>query len=132
MDIDGDLKTSGASGKYPAKPKNLRVHAKPETGPKTHPSLGKLHDLLTYGLPEFVNEGVLDVRRLAAALDDGISYQAVYKWFERNRIAPRRATQICQMSRATEPRFRPATRFVNGEEVSWRPLCRDDFWEFMG
>ena len=128
MDIEGDLKESGSNGKYPAKPK-----PKERKIVRNGKQLGKLHALLTHGLPEFVNDGVLDVRRLADEIGDGISYQAIYGWFTRERISARRIIQICQMSRATEPRNRPKQVFVNGELTpEWQPLCRDDFWEFMG
>jgi hypothetical protein len=135
MDIEGDLKESGASGKYPAKTKKALAKGTEKSKKITRngKELGKLHALLTNGLPEYVNDGVLDVRRLAEDIGDGISYQAIYSWFTRERISARRIMQICQMSRATEPRFQPKPYFVNGELTpEWRPLCRDDFWEFMG
>lgn len=124
MDLDDDLNPT--LSKYPAKKQKKRVVRKNAN------DLGKLHALLTRGLPEFVQDGVLDVRKLATEIGDGISYQAIYAWFERERLSFRRVQQICQMSRATEPRFRPAPKFVDGNLVEWQPVVMEDFIEFMG
>jgi hypothetical protein len=79
----------------------------------TRRDLGPLHALLTRGLPSFVDvTGTLRTPDLAKYL--GISYQALYKSFERNRIAPKRAKAIILLSKQGPS-----------------PLCYDDFVEFM-
>lgn len=89
--------------------------------------LGKLHALLLRGLPDFVDEdGLLDVRKLSTKV--GISYQAIYKWFEREQIGAKRINRIVELSQSTKKRPKPTV--VNGKKVSWSPLQRDDFWEF--
>lgn len=123
MDLDDDHNPT--LSKYPAKRQKARKNRKNPN------DLGKLHALLTRALPEFVEDGVLDVRRLATQIGDGISYQAVYAWFERERLHYRRAQELCQMSRATEPRFRPAPKFVDGNLVEWQPATMEDFIEFL-
>lgn len=80
--------------------------------------LGKLHILLTKGLPDMVDEqGILDTRALAKYL--GISYQALYKWFEREQIPPKRIGGILVLSKKQK------------KHEGFSPLVRDDFWEFM-
>lgn len=54
--------------------------------------LGPLHDLLTRGLPEYVDEGgMLDVKRLA--IDLSVAYQSVYHIFTRGSISKKRINQ---------------------------------------
>lgn len=86
--------------------------------------LGRLHVLMTQGLPSYCDEdGVLDVKgKLAGAL--GCSYQAVYSMFKRESISRKRADQVVHLSEQTPAVLRPD---------GWRgPLVRDDFWEFLG
>ena len=61
-------------------------------------NLGKLHSLLQKGFPDHRNaDGTFAAKRLAKDL--GVSYQAVYKWFERERIAPKRIVKIVELSK---------------------------------
>lgn len=61
-------------------------------------NLGKIHALLVQRMPEWVDDqGFLRTYDLAAYL--GISYQALYKIFERDRIAPKRAKALILLSR---------------------------------
>lgn len=72
--------------------------------------LGPLYALLLRGLPDWTDEwGRLRTHDLAKYL--GISYQALYKSFERERIAPKRVKALIRLS---EDR-----------------LCYEDFLEFM-
>lgn len=95
---------------YP-KPKRSKP---PKTG-----DLGRLHALLKRGLPEYVHDDVLDVRKLSSHV--GVSYQAMYKWFEREQISSRRVGAIVHLSNKTKNR-----------PLDFEPLVHDDFWEFMG
>lgn len=93
--------------------------------------LGPLHDLLTRGLPEYVDEGgMLDVKRLA--IDLSVSYQSVYHIFTRGSISKKRINQVLELSKRTKPANRPETMVVSGREVLWSPLVLDDFWAFIG
>ena len=97
-----------AGGKYPAKKR------------KKHGELGDLYALMRKGLPDFVDDrGKLDVKALAESL--GLSYQAVYKWFERDSINPSRVNQVIKLSESSK--VSPADSVV---------LVRDDFWPFVG
>lgn len=59
--------------------------------------LGPLHALLLRGLPDFVDAtGLLRTPEIAKYL--GISQQALYQAFQRNRIAPKRAKGIILLS----------------------------------
>ena len=65
--------------------------------PKTPKDLGALHALIKGQLPDWVDEtGFLRTYDLAAYL--GISYQALYKIFDRNKIAPKRAKALVLLS----------------------------------
>ena len=102
---------------YPKKRRGKPARAK---------DLGPLHKLLTRGLPDFIDEnGVLDVRKLAIPV--GISFQALYKWFENNQVSAKRLETILHLSANTKKVPAPAS---NGG-VEWVPLVRDDFWEFL-
>lgn len=101
-----------APGKYPAKKKKKNV--------RRESSMGGLYDLLKRGLPDYVDDGKLLVKPLAERL--GISYQAMYKWFERNTISPARIDDVVSLSNESAEKM--YSEFV--------PLCRDDFWPFMG
>lgn len=77
---------------------------------KTPRDLGPLHALLTRGLPDWMDaKGFLRTHALAAYL--GISYQALYKIFDRNRISPKRVKALVLLSEGK--------------------LTLDDFAEFM-
>lgn len=90
--------------------------------------LGKLHAILVEGLPDYLDEnGGLNVRKVSAKI--GISFQAMYKWFDREQISAKRIKAIVQLSENTQNRPKP--KLVNGKKVSWQPLQHDDFWEFM-
>lgn len=85
--------------------------------------LGKLHALVSAGLPDFWNrDNLLDVRKLADEID--VSFQAIYSWFERESISAKRVDQVIYLSQKTSRANRP--------KAPWKPLCRDDFWEFLG
>jgi hypothetical protein len=59
--------------------------------------LGPLHALLVKGLPSWVDDnGVLRVYELASHLN--ISYQALYKIFSREKIAPKRVKALVLLS----------------------------------
>lgn len=65
--------------------------------PKTPRDLGPLHALIKSGLPNWVdNTGFLRTYDLAEYL--GISYQALYKIFDRNKIAPKRVKALVLLS----------------------------------
>lgn len=82
--------------------------------------LGGLHKLLTRGIPDLVDAaGVLDTRVLAKEV--GVSYQAVYKWFERNQVPSKRIKTLIRLSKSTKKKPR----------TDWTPITRDDFWEFL-
>lgn len=75
--------------------------------------LGPLHELIKRGLPDWIDSnGFLRVYDLASYL--GISYQALYKIFERNRIPPKRAKALIHLSKDNP-----------------QPLTYEDFTEFM-
>ncbi len=97
-----------------------RPSRKPRSKPKRRNEyLGKLHELLTKGLPDFVDDaGILDTKKVADLL--GISFQALYKWFERDQIPAKRIAVIVTLSKKQKKK---------GESFS--PLVRDDFWEFL-
>lgn len=81
--------------------------------------LGKLHELLSKGLPDLIDQnGILDVKKLAGHL--GISFQAVYKFFKNDQIPTKRIPTILALSK---------TQKKGGE--NFKPLVRDDFWEFL-
>ena len=78
--------------------------------PKTPKDLGPLHALMLRGLPSWVDpNGFLRTYDLAKYL--GISYQALYKIFDRNKIAPKRVKALVLLSEGA--------------------LTLDDFAEFM-
>jgi hypothetical protein len=83
-----------------------------------HANLGKLHDLLVKGLPDYKYEGGFNAKGVAGDL--GISPQAIYKWFERESISPNRIKQLVSLSEKTLNR---GENFV--------ALKRDDFWPFI-
>lgn len=84
--------------------------------------LGPLHALLIRGLPNWVDEdGMLRVYDLAKFI--GISYQAVYKLFERNKISAKRVNTLIALS------AKSTVGQVKGEDFS--PLTAEDFWPFM-
>lgn len=91
-------------------------------------TLGPLHELLIRGLPDYVVAGTLDVKgKLAPHF--AISYQAVYKWFERNRVSARRMHDLIKMSEISSNQ--PKKMVVGGEEVPWAPLNIKDFEPFI-
>lgn len=82
--------------------------------------LGKLHALLIKGLPDWVDDkGVLRVYDLAKYC--GVSYQAAYKWMERNRISKKRVETFVNLSQTTK-----------NKPEGFVPLNREEFWEFVG
>lgn len=103
---------------------DLGIDERPARGPRANTvvsstDLGKLHKLLAKGLPDLVTEaGIFDVERLAKHF--GISFQAVYKWFEREQIPAKRVMPVVLLSK-------------NQKNIGakFKPLVRDDFWEFM-
>ena len=101
-----------------------------KTAKQVRGEIGPLRKLLTRGLPEYCVDGVLDVNRLSDTL--GISYQAMYKWFDRDMISVKRITEICALSKATKPANRPDMMVIDDEDVRWTPLEPNDFWAFMG
>lgn len=65
--------------------------------PKMPRNLGPLHALILKGLPDWVDEkGFLRTYDLATYL--GISYQALYKIFERKKISPKRVKALVVLS----------------------------------
>lgn len=65
--------------------------------PKTPKNLGQLHALIKDRLPSWVDDnGFLRTYDLARYL--GISYQALYKIFDRNKISPKRAKALVVLS----------------------------------
>lgn len=92
---------------YPAKPKKK---AKKET----------LEEVLFRGLPhyrkEWKNELILDCYKIAADLD--VSYQAFYKWLERNKFPGKRANQVIELSQK-----HVARGFV--------ALTKNELWDFI-
>lgn len=103
--------------KYP-KPKRRRVERREH---------GRLHSLLKEGLPDFVEDDLFDVRSLARKV--GVSFQAMYKWFDNELIPAKRIEMMIYLSENTRKRPRP--KLVDGKKVSWSPLRREDFWEFL-
>lgn len=95
---------------------------------KHQETLGPLHELLIRGLPDYVENGTLDVKgKLAPHF--AISYQAIYKWFERGRVSARRMHDLINMSEASKNA--PETMIVEGKEVPWAPLTMKDFAPFI-
>lgn len=80
--------------------------------------LGELYDLLVRGLPDYQTSRGFEVRRLAADLD--VSYQALYKWFQRESISPRRIMKLVELSHNSKRKL-----------YGFIPLEFDDFWPFM-
>lgn len=88
--------------------------------PRKVKDLGKLNSLLIRGLPDWLDEdGILRTYDLAQHL--GVSYQALYKIYERNRIPPKRIPALVKLSAESKAQ-------VEGFE----PLTADDFLEFLG
>lgn len=82
--------------------------------------LGELHNLLIRGLPDWIDgDGILRTYDLAQFL--GVSYQALYKIYRRNRIPPKRIMALVKLS--GESKNRPE---------GFEPLTTDDFLEFLG
>lgn len=101
----------GADDGYP-KPKRKKA-------PRTE-FLSALHETLTTGLPDFVDEfGVLDTRRLAKKI--GISFQAIYGWLNHNRISKKRVETIIHLSESTTKK----------PDEKWKPLTKEDLWDFL-
>lgn len=102
---------------------NLANHGIDQAAPKNPrkaKDLGKLNNLLIRGLPDWLDsEGVLRTYDLAEYL--GVSYQAAYKWFDRDRIPPKRIPALLKLS--AESKVRPE---------DFRPLTADDFMGFLG
>ncbi len=87
--------------------------------------LGPLHALLMRGLPDYIDpNNILDVRKLAKAV--GISYQALYKWFESGHVSAKRLNTIIYLSEHSVKIPLP-----NAGEQPWKPLTREDFWDFL-
>jgi hypothetical protein len=82
--------------------------------------LGKLHALLKRGLPDYVMDNVLDVRG-GLADQFGVSYQAMYLWFKRDKIPAKRVDTAIRLSADTVM-----------EPPGFKPLTRDDLWPFVG
>ena len=88
--------------------------------PRKVKDLGSLNKLLIRGLPDWLDaDGVLLTYDLAKHLN--VSYQAAYKWFERNRIPPKRIPALVKLS--AESKSRPE---------GFEPLSADDFMGFLG
>lgn len=88
--------------------------------PRKAKDLGKLNNLLIRGLPDWLDDdGILRTYDLAKYL--GVSYQAAYKWFDRNRIPPKRIPALLKLS--AESKARPE---------DFQPLTADDFMGFLG
>ena len=63
-------------------------------------NLGKLHALLIRGLPDWVDDdGLLRVYDLARYI--GCSYQAVYKWLDREKLSGKRIKALVLLSEQT-------------------------------
>ena len=101
-----DLETT-EHDRYPAKKARKSKH------------LGQLNSLLIRGLPDWVNEeGVLRTYDLAETLN--VSYQAAYKWWDRNRLPARRIAALVRLSNETTNR-----------PEGFQPLTFEDFAEFI-
>lgn len=88
--------------------------------PRKVKDLGKLNNLLIRGLPDWLDDdGILRTYDLAKYL--GVSYQAAYKWFDRNRIPPKRIPSLVKLS--AESKARPE---------GFEPLNTEDFLGFLG
>lgn len=88
--------------------------------PRKVKDLGSLNKLLIRGLPDWLDaDGVLLTYDLAQHLN--ISYQALYKIYERNRIPPKRIPALVKLS--AESKARPE---------GFEPLTAADFMEFLG
>lgn len=82
--------------------------------------LGALNKLLIKGLPDWVDEnGALRTYDLANYL--GISYQALYNIYSRNRIPPKRIPALVKLSAESE-----------NHPEGFKPLTANDFMEFLG
>ena len=82
-------------------------------------NLGKLHALLIRGLPDWVDEeGVLRTYDLARYL--AISYQALYKIYERDKLSGKRLKALVHLSEQT----------VNRPE-GFEPLTYEQLAEFL-
>ena len=80
----------------------------------------ELNALLIRGLPNWVNEaGVLDTYGLATHLN--ISPQALYKQFQKDRVAPRRISALVALSAETKT-----------DDPDFKPLTSEDFLAFLG
>lgn len=88
--------------------------------------LGPLHAMVARGLPDWIDEdGLLMSYDIAEYL--GISYQALYKIFSKNRISAKRVAAIVKLSQESVKPFQ-----VNPETGEpYEALTNDDFWEFM-
>lgn len=80
--------------------------------------LGQLHDMLFTGLPDYRGKRGFNARKLAK--DMQVSYQAIYKWFERETIPANRVQRVIELSESSQHR---PDDFV--------PLARDKFWKFL-
>lgn len=88
--------------------------------PRKAKDLGKLNTLLIRGLPDWLDEdGILRTYDLAKYL--GVSYQAAYKWWDRNRIPPKRIPALVKLSAESKNRAE-----------GFQPLTTDEFLEFLG
>lgn len=82
--------------------------------------LGELNALLIRGLPDWVNDGgMLRTYDLAEAI--GISYQAMYKIFSREKIPAKRIGALVKLSAETKNR-----------PEDFQALTYEDFAEFLG
>ena len=101
-----DLETT-EHDRYPAKKARKSKH------------LGQLNSLLIRGLPDWVNEeGVLRTYDLAEAI--GISYQAMYRIYSREKVPAKRIKALVELSGETK---NPPEGFM--------PLTYADFAEFL-
>lgn len=88
--------------------------------PRKARDLGPLNALLIRGLPDWVDEdGLLMSYEVASYL--GISYQALYKIYKRERIPPKRINALINLSAQSK---KGGKDFV--------PLTHEDFAEFLG
>ena len=59
-------------------------------------TMGPLYDVLRKTFPDYVDRGRLDVPEFAEAL--GMSHEGVYKWLRANKLTPKNAKRLAEMS----------------------------------
>ena len=117
-DIDEML---GASGD--GRPKNVRR-------PKTRANLGKLHNLLTAKLPDFIGPGdVCDLHKLAKEL--AMTYQGVYKWTSKEELPFKQVKRLIALSQRQKLANLTASQKEFFDEHPFEPATEADFYPFI-